>query len=160
MARVVKRYDAETGEYKGTFISMADAGRAVNGTREGVNQAVRGKMKVYKGYIWQDGSDDSPVFPGPTRTVRKRPTAETRKKMSLAKLGKKPSQQTRDKMSQSNSSKVRVGSYNKQGQLLEEYESFAEAGRKTGVSRVIICTVCDKPNWTAGGVYWRRLNAK
>lgn len=51
--------------------------------------------------------------------------------------------------------KISVGQYEKSGRLVATYESFAEAGRQTGVSKTAIADCVNGRKKSAGGYRWR-----
>lgn len=53
----------------------------------------------------------------------------------------------------------RVKKYTKEGSFVEEYESIAEASRKTGISENCIRVATQKAGRTAGGYVWKRDRA-
>jgi group I intron endonuclease len=56
--------------------------------------------------------------------------------------------------------KQRVGKLDEDGNILEEFESIAEASKKTGALAQVISSVCQGLKKHAGGFRWKYLNVK
>lgn len=50
--------------------------------------------------------------------------------------------------------KRKILQYNLYGELINEYESLADAVEKTHCSKAVISKVCNHKGWTAGGFFW------
>lgn len=96
---------------------------------------------------------------------------ESKKKMSEAKKGKHHSEEAKRKMSEirknmsdetkrkmSKSRMKEVYQFDRNGQLLNKYNSILEASTKTNISDCLISSCCTKNAKTAGGYIWSHNN--
>lgn len=89
-------------------------------------------------------------------SVGLRPSAITRKKMSLARLGKNISEEQRLKI-QNSAHKKSVAMLSIDGVLLNTYPSLREAGRQNNISNSHISACCRGERKHAGGYVWKYI---
>ena len=81
-------------------------------------------------------------------------TEEQKRKMSESHIGKHFSEESKRKISQSMGVNG-ILQFSKEGELIAEYPSIAEAGRQTGCKNQSICDCCKGKRKSAGGYIWR-----
>ena len=79
---------------------------------------------------------------------------ETKKRISESKIGKHLSEETKRKISESMGVNGII-QFSKEGELIAEYPSIAEAGRQTGCKNQSICNCCKGNRKSAGGFIWK-----
>ena len=127
--REVHQYDPDTGELVNTFESIAEAGRKTGIPRSDIHTVASGRRRYYAGkYIWS--FEDPSQFTPPTRE-------QVEKKKSKARKPRQVSQFDPDT-----------------GELIQTFESVAEAGWKTGTVKSSIYGAASGRQHYARGCIW------
>jgi group I intron endonuclease len=169
--RLVALYRSNESEFGYNKTSGGDANRAYN---EEIRNVISEKQKLR--YVNPEEREKASL-----RKLGKRPSAETRAKMSAAKLGTThtTSKETRQKMSETHKTQYknlpaeekqrrgdrarasgmktarRVSQFTTGGELVATYNSAHEAERKTGVRNGNISLCCNGKMKSSGGFKWQ-----
>lgn len=168
--RKIKYWDCRTEKEFGRFASISKDGnikiyKSISEAQEdgyksttGILSCLRGKSKTYKKHIFIPESDIpqdietiiQKHFGRPTKGVKGKPLQEIQSEEEFKK--------TIDRLRE-NSKKlqVKVGKFNKQGDLVKIYESQREASTIEGIKQGDISNCCSGRQKTAGGYIWKKL---
>ena len=88
----------------------------------------------------------------------KKLSEEHRKKIARGNLGKIVSEETRKKMSEKQKNKKSILQYDKENNLIKQWDSFHEITKFTKIHFQNILKVCKNKRKTAGGYIWKYAN--
>ena len=90
------------------------------------------------------------------RIAQQNMSAETKRKISMSKMGHEVSEEARRRLSEAHS--VSVVKYSMDGVFIKKYNSFAEAANDNNLSMTAISNCCRNKTKSSGGFIWRYGN--